>query len=240
MSLTHSDVRELYTNRIGLYSSFTKLFQSSQGIRTLLGHSNLLRPGLRVLDAGCGFGRMTFAFLDALKQKNLDYHSIDAFDLTPAMLFRFRKSLEACGIPRVNLQQADVLALGSLPTSWMNYDLILSGSMLEYVPKENLVCALAGLQARMAPGARIFVLITRKTPETKVLIEWWWRAESYTRSELLRAFESTGFREPVFHQFPLRYAWLNRAMYAIEASCLSSGQNRRQPDCRSATTTYNL
>jgi SAM-dependent methyltransferase len=218
MSLTHSDIRELYTKRIDLYSSFTKLFQSSQGIRTLLSRSNLLRPGLRVLDAGCGFGRLTFAFLDALKQKNFDYQGIDAFDLTPAMLDRFRESLEACGNPRINLQQADVLALGTLPPSWMNYDLILSGSMLEYVPKQELVRALAGLQRRMAPGGRIFVLITRKTPETKVLIEWWWRAESYTGNELLGAFESAGFSEPVFHHFPLRYAWLNRAMYAIEAS----------------------
>ena len=218
MSLTHSDIRGLYTKRIDLYSSFNKLFQSSQGIRTLLSRSNLLRPGLRVLDAGCGFGRLTFAFLDALKRKKFDYQCIDAFDLTPAMLDRFRESLEARGIPRVNLQQADVLALGTLPHSWMNYDLILSGSMLEYVSKQELVRALAGLQARMAPGGRIVALITRKTPETKVLIEWWWRAESYTGDELVGAFESAGFSEPAFHHFPRRYAWLNRAMYAIDAS----------------------
>ena len=80
---------------------------------------------------------------------------------------------------------------------------------------------MAGLQTRMAPGGRILVLITRKTPETKVLIEWWWRAESYTGNELLSAFESAGFHEPMFHHFPLRYAWLNRAMYAIEASISS-------------------
>lgn len=78
-------------------------------------HSDLLRPGLRVLDADCGFGVITFAFLEALRRRDLDYKSIDAFDLTPAMLHRFQKTLEFRGISRVQLRQADLLALGTLP-----------------------------------------------------------------------------------------------------------------------------
>jgi len=42
-------------------------------------------------------------------------------------------------------------------------------------------------------------------------------------NDLLGGFESAGFREAVFHHFPLRYAWLNRAMYAIEADFLLLG-----------------
>ena len=89
--------------------------------------------------------------------------------------------------------------------------------MLEYVPKRDLPRALAGLSARLTPDGHILVMITRKTPETKVLIDWWWHAERYTKNELLRAFVGAGFRNAVFERFPLRYFWLNRANYVVEA-----------------------
>ena len=46
-------------------------------------------------DAGCGFGVVTFALLDALRKKNFDYRGVDAFDLTRAMLVRFQQTLDA-------------------------------------------------------------------------------------------------------------------------------------------------
>jgi len=109
------------------------------------------------------------------------------------MLARFQKTLEARGLTRVQLRRADVLSLEDLPSTWANYDLILSASMLEYLPKRDLPRALRGLRARQTPGGRILVLITRKTPETRVLIAWWWRAERYTKHELLRAFKEAGY-----------------------------------------------
>jgi len=140
--LSRSAVQDLYTTGIDRYSSFINAFHSPQGIQALLRRSNLLRPGLRVLDAGCGFGMVTFAFLEALRGKTFDYKSIDAFDLTPAMLRRFQETMEARGITGVMLRQADVLALEILPASWTHYDLILSASMLEYLQKQNLPPAL--------------------------------------------------------------------------------------------------
>src|SRR4030095_7728293 len=107
----------------------------------------------------------------------LDYKSIDAFDLTPAMLNRFQKMLNARNITGVQLRQADVLARETLPSSWTNYDLILSTSMLEYLSKQDLPRALKELRARLGLDGRLLLMITRKTPETKVLIEWLWRAE---------------------------------------------------------------
>lgn len=92
MSLSRLAVQELYTKGIDRYSSFITAFQSPQGIQALLERSNLLCPGLRVLDAGCGFGVITFAFLGALQKKNLNYECSDAFDLPPAMLCRFKKN----------------------------------------------------------------------------------------------------------------------------------------------------
>jgi cyclopropane fatty-acyl-phospholipid synthase-like methyltransferase len=217
MPLSRSAVQELYTTGIGRYSSFINAFQSPQGIKALLRRSHLLRPGLRVLDAGCGFGMATFALLEALRERNFDYKSIDAFDLTSAMLRRFEKELEARRITGVQPWEADVLALEALPPSWTNYDLILSASMLEYLPKQDLPRALAGLRARLALNGHILVIITKKTPETKILIEWWWHAERYTKKELLRAFAEAEFRDPAFRRFPWRYFWLNRASHVIEA-----------------------
>jgi SAM-dependent methyltransferase len=217
MFLSRSAVQELYTKEIDRYGSFIAAFQAPQGMKALLRRSHLLRGGLRVLDAGCGFAIATFAFLEALRERNLDYETIDALDLTPAMLARFHTELETRGVTRVQLHQADVLALETLPPSWTNYDLIISASMLEYVPKRDLPRALAGLSARLAPDGHILVMITRKTPETKVLIDWCWHAERYTKNELLRAFAEAGFRDSVFDRFPWRYFWLNRANYVVEA-----------------------
>ena len=217
MSLNRSAIQELYTAGIDRYSSFIRFFRSPQAFQTLLRSSGLLRPGLRVLDAGCGFGMVTFALLEALQKSNFDYQGVDAFDLTPAMLGRFQQTLEARGLTRVQLRQADVLALHTLPPSWTDYNLILSASMLEYLPKQDLPCALEGLRTRLASNGHILVVITRKTPETKALIEWVWHGERYTREELRRAFEQAGFQDPVFWRFPSRYFWLNRANYVVAA-----------------------
>jgi ubiquinone/menaquinone biosynthesis C-methylase UbiE len=217
MLLSRSAVQELYTRRIDRYDSFIAAFQSPQGMQALLQRSHLLCSGLRVLDAGCGFGMVTFALLEALRERNLAYETINAFDLTPAMLARFHSELETRGVTRVQLQQADVLAFETLPPSWTNYDLIISASMLEYLPKRDFPRALAGLRARLKPDGHILVMITRKTPETKVLIDWWWHAERYSKDELLRAFAEAGFRNAVFERFPWRYFWLNRANYVVEA-----------------------
>src|SRR5262249_33116317 len=154
MSLSHSEVQELYTKGIDRYKSFIGFFRSPQAIQALLQGLGLIRPGLRVLDAGCGFGMVTFALLNVLRQKNFDYRAIDAFDLTPAMLVRFKQTLKDRVIT-VQLRQADVLSLDALPTTWADYDLILSASMLEYLPKEELPRALDALRARLPPNGHM-------------------------------------------------------------------------------------
>jgi ubiquinone/menaquinone biosynthesis C-methylase UbiE len=71
MPLSRLAVQELYTKGVDRYNSFITAFESPRGIRALLRRSSLLRPGLRVLDAGCGFGVVTF-LIEALLEKNLD------------------------------------------------------------------------------------------------------------------------------------------------------------------------
>jgi ubiquinone/menaquinone biosynthesis C-methylase UbiE len=215
--LTRSEVQQFFSTRTETYNSFISAFRYPQGIRALLQASDLLRPGLRVLDAGCGFGVVTFAFIQAMASRGLKYESVHAFDLTPAMLSRFQTSLDTRGIEDVQLRQADVLALEQLPQSWSEYDLILSASMLEYLPKRELPLALAGLRRRLSPTGRLLIVITKKSLVAKILIEWWWRSEGYARDELHQAFAAGGFRDVTFRRFPDKYFWLNGGSYVVQA-----------------------
>jgi len=71
-----------------------------------------------------------------MERRNLNYESIHAFDLTPAMLSRFQRSLDTRGITDVQLCLADVLGLDELPQSWVEYDFNLV-SLNAGVPSEK-------------------------------------------------------------------------------------------------------
>lgn len=87
------DAKRFYTNRIDTYLTFNNVFRKPQALRSFFEHSNYLNSDQHVLDAGCGAGAATFALLKALQHHGLTGQSVDAFDLTPAMLDRFRKRL---------------------------------------------------------------------------------------------------------------------------------------------------
>ncbi len=170
---------------------------------------------MKVLDAGCGSGLATFALVAALRSQGLDCDRIDGFDLTAAMLSRFREKIADSSLERVRVQEADVLALDALPGSWAGYDLIVSTSMLDYVSKHELPQALAGLRPRPAPAGRMLIMITRRAIEAKLLVEWAWHANRYSEDELSAAFAQAGFRRFDFLRFPLRLGWLNRANHLV-------------------------
>lgn len=225
--MDRSDVQALYTKRINRYDAFIGFFQSGRGFRKLIEADLPLESGWRVLDAGCGSGMASLALIDALRGRQLDYGSIDAFDLTPAMLSRFRERLDARGIERVRLRQADVLDLEALPPSWTGYDVVLATSVLEYLPKRELPRALEALRARLSPGGRMLAMITRRSIETKVFIEWAWHARRYTADELRAAFERAGCSDLRFLRFPLPFVWLNRANYVVAAAGETAGGAER-------------
>jgi 2-polyprenyl-3-methyl-5-hydroxy-6-metoxy-1,4-benzoquinol methylase len=163
-------VQTLYTERLSAYGAFISFFQSRDAIRALLECSGLLRPKLRVLDAGAGFGTATFALLDALRHRCIEPEAIEAFDLTLAMLARFQTELDSRGVTKVRLKQANVLELDQqLPSSWSNYDLIVSTSMLEYVARPDLSQALSALGARLAQHGTLLEELDYKGPDRMVV-----------------------------------------------------------------------
>jgi cyclopropane fatty-acyl-phospholipid synthase-like methyltransferase len=125
------------------------------------------------------------------------------------MLGQLRATLDRRGILGIELVEANVLGLDALPAAWRDYDLAVSASMLEYVPREQFVDALRGLRARLKDGGRFVLFITRRNPLTRIMIGSWWRSNLYTAPELADAFERAGFARLSFRGFPLRARYLS-------------------------------
>jgi len=210
-----TDAPAIYTARSREYLTFVKAVLYPQGLRAFFRSYGLGRRP-RVLDAGCGTGLCTFALLDALGERGTQPATLDAFDLTPAMLEQFREAVAARGLAGIRMTRADVLALERLPEDWRDYDLVVSSAMLEYLPRERLPDALAGLRRRMRSTGTMIVFISRRNPPMRWLIERWWHANLYSRRELSAAFEQAGLTA-TFRHFPFPYRHLGTWGIIVEA-----------------------
>ena len=215
--IARSDPSRLFAKTLGSYERFIRFVRYPQGIRAFFLRSPLLRSGLRVLDAGCGTGIVTLGLRDALVRRGLTPGPLRAFDLTPAMLERFRHMLSVRAIDGVETAQANVLELNSLPEAWTQYDLIVSASMLEYVPQDRFADALGALRDRLREDGRFVLFITRRNWLTRLLIVRWWQANLYSAAELRDAFRRAGFSRCSLQKFPPAARYLALWGYVIEA-----------------------
>jgi SAM-dependent methyltransferase len=92
------DALSLFTRNYPTDVRLVRLVRYPQGIRGFFLRSSLLKDRLRVLDAGCGTGVVTLALHDALVRRRFKLGTFHAFDLTPAMLERFRDALHGRGL----------------------------------------------------------------------------------------------------------------------------------------------
>ncbi len=216
--MTSDQVRHFYTQNASLYHRlYIDILRYGRGMNAFLRQSGTLEPNLRILDAGCGTGNVTRQVLDVARHGGITGLSLHGFDLTPAMLDRFRQWLHREEVEAVDLREANVLEPHHLPESWIGYDRILSSAMLEYLPKDRLPEALAGLRRRLAGDGTLTIFITRRNILMKALIEWWWKANIYTRDELREIFRQAGFDSVTFHRFPWPFWHLNLWGLVVEA-----------------------
>lgn len=211
---------KIFANKAESYARYISLFFYPEGLQAFFATAGWLRAGLRIMDAGCGTGVVTLSLLKAMSQSGLDVECVNAFDLTPAMLELFSSLLQQQGQHKVELCQANVLELEKLPVHWNSYDIIVSASMLEYIPKDRFVDTVINLTARLKPGGKFILFITSNNWLTKILVENPWGGHRYTRDELRILFSQTGLANVGFNKFPLKYGWLNLWGHIVEADRL--------------------
>jgi hypothetical protein len=95
-----------------------------------------------------------------------------------------------------------------LPADWQNYDLLLSASMFEYLPRKSFAAALAGVRLRIAPHGRMLLFITKDNFVMRPLVGRLWRSNLYTARQLLDVFASAGFSDVSFLRFPFAHRHL--------------------------------
>lgn len=111
----------------------------------------LLRPaqGDRVLDAGCGTGRLAIAIADLVGEQG----KVCAIDVSPAMLRAAERQIARTPVgSRIELRQGDVL---SLPYPDGSFDGAVASLVLELLNPEGVSKALGELRRVVRPGGRV-------------------------------------------------------------------------------------
>ena len=212
-----SRVQKFFTDRARLYDAiFLGLFRYGDGLRAFFWRTRYLRSEMKILDAGCGSGAVTRAMYAVAWERGLWQVVFHGFDLTPAMLDRFREWIAAKRARGIELSEASVQRLDSLPGEWKDYYLIVSSGMLEYLPRNELSKALLGLRRLLKPEGALLVFITRRNLITRWLIQAWWKTTAYKRDEMLREFKNAGFPSVRFEKFPFPFTPFNLWGLVIE------------------------
>jgi ubiquinone/menaquinone biosynthesis C-methylase UbiE len=199
--MSEATTTRLPDDPVSIYDRFTNLYDLmfrvngyGRSLERYLRENPLpLAAGARVLDAGCGTGLLTLAFL-RVHERPVEVASID---LSMRSLQTARKAVQKLRPGprrRVSFAQSDALAL---PFADETFDLVLTSGVLEYLPLRE---GLAELSRVLAPGGRLVFVPVRPSPAT-LLLEVMFRFKAHPPREVeeeTRRF----FRVLEHHRFP--------------------------------------
>lgn len=118
--------------------------------------SRAVKPGSRVLDVGCGNGRL----IEVLDDKQVDYLGVDS----SRDLIRLAQK----NYPEHNFIVGDILHLDQIEASAFNY--IFSIAVLHHLPGQNLqVQGLKQMADKLAPGGQMIVSVWNLWSQPKYL-----------------------------------------------------------------------
>ena len=199
--MSEATTTRLPDDPVSIYDRFTNLYELTfringygRSVERYLRENPLPLPsGARVLDAGCGTGLLTLAFLRVLERPA----NVASIDLSLRSLQTARRAAEKLPRnPRRRVAFAQSNAL-KLPFADETFDLVLTSGVLEYLPLSE---GLGELARVLAPGGHLLFVPVRPSPVTR-LLEVMFRFKAHPPSEVeeeTRRF----FRVLDHHRFP--------------------------------------
>ena len=182
--MSEATTTRLPDNPVSIYDRFTNLYELTfrvngygRSLERYLRENPLPLPsGARVLDAGCGTGLLTLAFLRVLERPA----NVASIDLSLRSLQTARRAAEK--LPqksrrRVAFAQSNAL---TLPFADETFDLVLTSGVLEYLPLRE---GLGELSRVLAPGGYLLFVPVRPSPAT-LLLEFMFRFKAHPPREV--------------------------------------------------------
>lgn len=149
-------------------------------LRDIMLNSKLQKfpPRIRVLDLGSGTGAVVLGLLEMFQHAPLNSISvgIDAVDISPKMLIRLKRLLQAAGLTPssiVTIRQ-DVTDTDNLTKKLMTrgeYDLIFAANLFGELTNQEAVRILECIAPRLSDKGMIFIVNAPKDPFIKMMPE---------------------------------------------------------------------
>ena len=170
MSQREATTTRLPDDPVSIYDRFTNLYDLmfrvngyGRSVERYLRENPMPLPvGARVLDAGCGTGLLTLAFL-RVHERPANVVSIDLSLRSLQTARRAAQKLPQLPRRRVGFAQSNAL---TLPFADETFDLVLTSGVLEYLPLRE---GLGELARVLAPGGRLLFVPVRPSPMTRLL-----------------------------------------------------------------------
>ncbi len=157
-----------------------------------------LSPGMRVIDVGCGPGRLTIPVAKALEPDG----EVVALDIQEGMLERLRRRTDAAGLKNIQPIQGGI---GQVEIESNSFDRALLVTVLGEIPDRE--AALREIYRVLKPGGVLSVTEIFPDPHYQ------------TRSTVRTLCETAGFRLAKSWQCPGVYNELAQAEFLVAAAC---------------------
>lgn len=204
------DAEKFYTEHVRLLKFTIKVLNYLPALRKLWRQNLVLRPGMRILDVGCGNGALTKTLWQRSVELKIDPISFFSFDITAELLNEFRQWIRNKEITNIRIIKADARKMtDDLPAKWENFDLICSSGALEHINKDDLVLTLEQLYKYLKPGGTMIVMGSRKHFINYFLIQGLYQANIYDKNEFAGLLRQAGFQKITYWKFPFPYFYLN-------------------------------
>ncbi len=160
-------IRRMFDNLAGRYDLFNHL--TSLGLATQWRRQTLMpvKPGMRVLDLGCGTGDLALAAIRKMGTEG----EVVGIDFSANMLAVAKKRYEATGLNGRHALRFELKKAEDLPLQEASFDLVVSGFVLRNL-YENIESVLGGVYRSLKDGGRISFLDLTEPPSAALRGFW--------------------------------------------------------------------